>query len=389
MFKTLKYRAAGHSVGVQCLGSSWRPGRINDGLSSMACNSCRRRKLGCSRDKTGCRRWKESRLSSEYDTTKEQRKGSRPRARKSVALKPRSSAKESSLLTSQDRGACVPPTAQHGGNSTGDANRQLQNLLTSVDSSSIGISCQGDLSDTINVVTDLFQTDDMVSSDEYLPADGDTCVATLAYTPSEPSEREAVVGPPPPPKADMGSNIFWPTEILGEDILHPRHEVTNRSTDCSSTPFGDMDLHSGGQWQHFYTLPPSGRLQGDSPTVLPGRSSDELNSTTLASWLPGTEVTQPDSKDYTQTDTFGSHLDGCECTDLAMKLLEMVTIYVSQIHKSPSAEARHGSHGTKLQFLKAITAKCHILYQCTNCAKESSSFSALLLVIYERIVSIF
>lgn len=96
--------------------------------------------LGCSREKTGCRRCKERGLVCEYDTARVPRNNSQSRARQSVTFKTESSAKTISPVTGPDSGGSpIEPQQGNtalemgrsttGGNSTRDANRQLSIFL--------------------------------------------------------------------------------------------------------------------------------------------------------------------------------------------------------------------------------------------------------------------
>lgn len=409
MFMTFKCGSQEDATEMQNLHATDRMGRPNN-TSYVACNSCRKKKLRCSREKVGCGRCQQRGTRCVYDAQKSRGGSNSNRqeevsaeAERSEAPRRRKGSEQQPGTVSQGSGhpwddddisgiqVAIPKTtpaprqksqdqtmssgsdvgSHNGGGTTKGSSSSCGNSEIARQSGSRRL--QGDFQQIVPQVGGVEQITQPVAT---CPEDTDTGLF-LDFTEDYLNDPHGGFVEMLDPFGPVGllSHNHMPVENLYNPTLaqFENFNSKNKSSDCSSRPISHA---SSKNHSHAPSDQPMGTSSSKSSSVSYSKSNTSNSNRTPSSSSSRNDM---DLDTDSNEDSNNSYDDGdCECMGTALQILEEVV--------TPSVGADWTMAENTIFRLKNNISRCLILSQCRGCRQESG-ICMLILVIYEKLMT--
>lgn len=414
MFMTFKCGSQEDATEIQNLHATDRLGRPNN-TSYVACNSCRKKKLRCSREKVGCRRCQQRGTRCVYDAQKsrggsnsKRQEGASAEVKRPETPGGRNGSDQQSGTVAQGSGhtwddndmsciqVAIPSTApaprqqsqdqtMSSGSDVGSRNGSGTTTTTTTKGSSSNRSNReiarenGPRNQQEGFQQVVSQTDAVKQNTQTVatcPEDSDTELFLdfgEEYLNNPHGGFDKLLDPFGPDR--LLSHNHMPVENLSNSTLTQlgNFNSKNRGSDGSSRPFSlDSSKH-----QSLDPLDQPMRTSSSETSSVSYSKSNTSDSTQTPSSSSSRNGTDIDTDSY--EDSNNSYDDGdCECMDTALQILEEVVI--------PPVGADWAMAENTIFLLKNNISRCLILSQCHGC-RQDSGICMLMLVIYEKLMT--
>ncbi|EMD90789.1 hypothetical protein COCC4DRAFT_78227 [Bipolaris maydis ATCC 48331] len=428
MFMTFKCGSQENATEMHDVHATDRMGRPNN-TSHVACNSCRKKKLRCSREKVGCRRCQQRGTRCVYDTQKS--RGGSNNKRHEVT----SAEAERPEITGGDNGSDQQPetVAQGSGHPWDDDDSScIQVAVPSIapaptqQSQGQAVSSSSDVgsrNDSGTTTTTKGSSSDR-SNREIARQSGpqiqqDSFQQVVSQTGAVEQNTQTIATCPE--DSDTGFFLDFAEEYLNnthggfvelldpfdpDGLLSHNHMPVENSSNPTLTQVGNFnnkERGSGGSSRAFSY--DSSQYQALAPLDQPMRTSSSKSSSVSYSKSSSVSYSKSSSASYSKSnvsdsnrtpssgssrngmdidtdsyeDSSNSYDDGdCECMDMALQILEEVVI--------PPVGADWAMAENTMFLLKNNISRCLVLSQCRGCRQESG-ICMLTLVIYEKLMT--
>ncbi|KAE8143647.1 hypothetical protein BDV38DRAFT_276732 [Aspergillus pseudotamarii] len=356
MFMTLRC-GRDDGDGIQYLETSNRPARHDKSLSTSACVTCRQKKLGCSREKTGCRRCQSQKLKCVYTTSEKMRGKKSQRQSQQTNVEVNDEPFPDMELVPAPVQEDEMDISEHSLSSAGPQRPSAAGALPNFEQLD-GVYVSSGQPEQLG-----FLGANQASATKSSTSSATDHAAIVASGPPRSEGPELELSDGTLPSFEMSSSDEYSSTLSDDfftELLEPfsvnEEELSSSHGAGNQFSFNDLDPLPA----HFSSLDPT----MNPHSMIHDGSAQECSINSLNRGSP------QGAMDLTAT-------NNCECTGTALRILEMVVVPVKGSDWSSTEQ--------KLYYLKRNITQCIALSGCDSCTQDSG-YAMLVLVVYEKIM---